>query len=98
MSRSTQIVQLPLYRERYAGRGREGKGRLLDELCGHYRYSRKHAIKLLTGKAEAGRKPRNPNQGRPCEYGEEELEVIKKIWLSGSNPVVSGLKPCSGCD
>ncbi|MDZ4742833.1 MAG: hypothetical protein SGI98_05370 [Verrucomicrobiota bacterium] len=34
MSRSIQIEQLPLYREQYAGRGREGKGKLLDELCG----------------------------------------------------------------
>jgi len=26
MSRSIQIEQLPLYQERYVGRGREGKG------------------------------------------------------------------------
>jgi hypothetical protein len=34
-------------RRRYAGRGKEGKTRLLDEFCEHYRYERKHAIKLL---------------------------------------------------
>jgi len=96
MSRSIQIEQLPLYRERYGGRGREGKGKLLDELCGHYGYSRKHAIKLLTGKAGAGRQPRNPNQGRPCEYGEEELEVIKRIWLSGEQPCGKRLKAMLG--
>src|SRR5271165_4973385 len=34
---------------RYARRNREGKSRLLDELCEDYKYDRKYAIKLLGG-------------------------------------------------
>jgi len=34
---------------RYARRNREGKSRMLDELCDDYEYERKYAIKLLSG-------------------------------------------------
>jgi hypothetical protein len=37
-------------RWRYAQRGREGKSRLLDELCEVCGYDRKYAIKLMGGK------------------------------------------------
>lgn len=57
--------QLPRWRERYARRHKEGKARLLDELCEQYGYSRKHAIRLLgdtlpppTGHAPSGAPPR----------------------------------------
>ena len=39
--------------EREAGRGREGRSRMIDELCEQFGYSRKHAIKLLNAKAGA---------------------------------------------
>jgi len=39
--------QLHRLRQRYASRGKQGKGRLLDELCEQWGYARKHAIKLL---------------------------------------------------
>ena len=39
--------ELERLRRRYAGRGKEGKGRLLDEFCEHHGYDRKYAIKLL---------------------------------------------------
>jgi hypothetical protein len=49
--------------KRYAGRGKEGKTRLLDEFCEHYGYERKHAIKLLGGSfAQSG--GRSPCRGR----------------------------------
>ena len=57
--------QLHRWRQRYDGRGAEGKSRLLDELCEQYGYSRKHAIKLLgdslpkpTGQSPGGAPPR----------------------------------------
>jgi hypothetical protein len=34
---------------RYARRNREGKSRMLDELCEDYHYERKYVIKLLNG-------------------------------------------------
>lgn len=81
MSRQVAREVLERMRERYAGRGREGKGRMLDELCEQWGYSRKHAIKLLGGKLAAGSK--RGRRGRPARYGEEVLEALKAIWLAG---------------
>jgi hypothetical protein len=47
MSRKIAEELLPRLRQRYMGRGREGRSRLIDELCEQWGYSRKHAIKLL---------------------------------------------------
>ena len=45
--RTEREAELDRLRRRYAGRGKEGKGRLLDEFCEHHGYERKYAIKLL---------------------------------------------------
>src|ERR1035437_5673906 len=42
--------QLQRLRERYARRNKQGKSRMLDELCEQYGYDRKHAVKLLGDK------------------------------------------------
>ncbi|MGD9897189.1 MAG: integrase [Candidatus Methylacidiphilaceae bacterium] len=83
MKMSRQVAQelLGRMRERYVQRGRKGKGRLLDEFCEQWNYSRKHAIKLLGGR-KAG-DPGGGKRGRPCRYGEEVLEALKRIWLTG---------------
>jgi hypothetical protein len=47
---------LPRLRQRYMGRGKKGRGALLDEVCEQFGYSRKHAIKLLGAKAGWGGK------------------------------------------
>ena len=47
MSKAIKEGLLPKLRERYARRGRAGKGRMLDELCEDHGYERKYAIKLL---------------------------------------------------
>jgi hypothetical protein len=44
------LLGLAKMRWRYAQRGREGKSRLLDELCEVCGYDRKYAIKLMGGK------------------------------------------------
>ncbi len=64
-------------RDRYAARGKQGKSRLLDELCEHYGYSRKHAIKLLTHTLSppSGHKP----GGAPPRYA-PILPVVRHIW------------------
>ncbi len=54
MSRGTREELLPRLRQRYVNRGREGRGRLVDEVCEQWGYSRKHALKLLNGKAGWG--------------------------------------------
>ena len=62
MSQLSRKEYLAKMRWRYAQRGREGKSRLLDELCEVCGYDRKYAVKLLGGKPAAtkgkvGRKP-----------------------------------------
>jgi len=50
MSQLSRKEYLAKMRWRYALRGREGKSRLLDELCEVCGYDCKYAIKLLGGK------------------------------------------------
>ncbi len=64
MSQALRKDWIPKLQARYAGRGREGKSRMLDELCQDYEYERKYAIKLLggslpepSGQARPGREP-----------------------------------------
>ncbi len=53
MTRELRKDWIPKLQARYAGRGREGKSRMLDELCQDYEYERKYAIKLLSGNLPA---------------------------------------------
>src|ERR1041384_8849965 len=48
MSHEMKSDLLPKLRIRYARRNREGKSRMLDELCEDHRYERKYAINLLS--------------------------------------------------
>jgi len=69
--------QLKRLRERYQGRGKEGKSRLLTEFCEQYDYERKYAIKLLGGNPEG--KHRNSPPGPEPKY-DGVTEVITQIW------------------
>ena len=64
MSRTIKDELLSKLRNRYARRHREGKTRMLDELCEDYDYERKYAIKLLcdTVPAPSGRAHQAPNR------------------------------------
>lgn len=85
MSQRVREEMLPRLRQRYLGRGREGRSKMLDELCEQFGYSRKHAIKLLGAKAgwggELGR-----CKGRPPLYGPEVAEVFWRIWKASEQP------------
>lgn len=78
-------------RERYRGRGRLGRSKLIDEVCEMCGYDRKHAIKVLNGKlpivGEAHRRG-----GPRRQYGEPEKEVLKGIWLAAEQPCGKRLK------
>ena len=50
MSAKSRKEVLEQARQRYGKRGREGKSRLLDEVCELCGYERKYAIKVLSGK------------------------------------------------
>lgn len=91
MSEKSRREVILKMRERYAGRGRKGRGRLLDELCDLCGYDRKHAIKLLGGKLPVvGAKERRGGPRR--RYGEAERLVAKEIWLSAEQPCGKRLK------
>ena len=88
MSQLSRKEYLAKMRWRYAQRGRDGKSRLLDELCEVCDYDRKYAIKLLGSepaatKGKVGRKP---------VYAKEVVAVIKPIWLSSEQPCGKRLK------
>jgi hypothetical protein len=91
MQRITERTQqLESFKGRYVQRGKEGKGRLLDEFCEHYGYERKYAIKLLGGKL--------PGPSSQCQSGSEPKyepvqEVIERIWLSAEQPCGKRLAP-----
>ncbi len=79
MSRKIAEEVLPCLRQRYAGRGREGRTRLIDEVCGLWGYSRKHAIKLLGAKAGWGADS-GVRKSRPPTYGEPEWAGSVLAW------------------
>ena len=74
MSKELKKDWLPKLQERYARRNREGKTRMIDELCADYHYERKYAIKLLSGglPAAAG----NAHPGPERRY--DEIEALVK--------------------
>ena len=74
---SERNEQLERIRQRYAGRGREGKSGLLDEFCGQYGYERKYAIKLLQVRPESPAP--KPRPGPEPRY-EPVQEVVERIW------------------
>ena len=76
---------LAVMRQRYAGRGREGRGRLLDEFCELCGYGRKYAIKLLRGQRCREAKARLRSGAKP-KYGAAERAVLKAIWLGSEQP------------
>jgi hypothetical protein len=90
MSNELKTDWLPKLRARYLRRNREGKSRMLDELCQDYEYERKYATKLLggslpepSGKARPGREP---------QYGLIE-PVVETIWLAAEQPCGKRLAP-----
>ena len=78
MSQKVREEMLPRMRQRYAARDKQGRAKLLDELCEQFGYSRKHAIKLMGAKAGWGGDPA-VRKGRPPIYGQEVAEVFWKI-------------------
>lgn len=87
---SCRKEELERLQKRYAGRGREGKTRLLDEFCEHYGYERKHAIKLL-----GDRLPKAAGEVRvgAGPVYEPVREVIEQIWKASEQLCGKRLAP-----
>lgn len=88
MSKLSRKEYLAKMRSRYAGRGPEGKSRLLDEVCEVCGYERKYAIRLMNRQAE----PAGQKAGRKPVYAREVAAVVKAIWLSSEQPCGKRLK------
>lgn len=81
---------LPKIQARYQKRNREGKSRMLDELCEDHKYERKYAIKLLGGGLPVGSGRVRPGPARQYESVEA---VVKRIWLTAEQPCGKRLVP-----
>jgi len=90
MSKELKKDWLPKLQERYGRRNREGKSRMLDELCEDYQYERKYAIKLLSGGLPASPGGVHPGPERRYEMIEP---VVKEIWLRAEKPCGKRLLP-----
>ena len=90
MSKELKKDWLPKLQARYMRRNREGKSRMLDELCDDYQYERKYAIKLLSaGLAPASGKA-HPG---PARRYEEVQPVVQYIWQKAEQPCGKRLVP-----
>lgn len=92
MSQKVREEMLPRLRQRYMGRGREGRARMIDELCEQFGYSRKHAIKLLNARVGWGGDP-TVSKGRPSLYGAAVVQVLLNIWKQAEKPCGKRLVP-----
>jgi len=90
MSKELKREWLPKLQERYARRNREGKSRMLDDLCEDHEYERKYAIKLLSGGL-----PQRPERVHPGPERQYEMiePVVQKIWLQAEQPCGKRLVP-----
>src|ERR1041385_1629212 len=90
MSHEMKSDLLPKLRIRYARRNREGKSRMLDELCEDHRDERKNAIKLFrdTPPKPTGRQHPGPER----QYVSIE-PIVRQIWLSAEQPCGKRLVP-----
>lgn len=90
MSQELRSEWLPKLQTRYQRRSREGKSRMLDELCEDYHYERKYAIKLLSGRLAAATGRMHPGPER--QYGLIE-PVVRQMWLTAEQPCGKRLVP-----
>jgi len=85
-----------LMRQRYRQRGRQGRSRLLDEVCAMCGYERKYAMKVLGGVRAIAGGGGLKRGGSRRRYGAAEREVIKTIWLAAEQPCGKRLKEALG--
>ncbi|NUN92313.1 MAG: transposase family protein [Verrucomicrobiae bacterium] len=83
MSQIGRTEYLQQMRERTAGRGRKGRGEILNGIYETLGLSRKHAIKLMNGQVGLGKRRRG---GPRRQYGEAKRRVLKQIWLGANQP------------
>jgi hypothetical protein len=74
-----------LMRGRYARRtGKPARRKLLDEYCENTGLERKYANKVLRGQRRRG--PSGVPRGAQSRYSNEDLQVLKSVWLAAGQP------------
>src|SRR5215831_801382 len=87
MSATSRKDVLEQARACYRFRGREGRSRLLDEVCALCGYERKYASKLLRGSRPLSGESGRARGGSAPRYAEAERAVLKAIWLKAETAV-----------
>jgi hypothetical protein len=90
MSKALKKDWLHKLQSRYARRNREGKTRMLNELCEDYQYERRYAIKLFRSSATTDSRKVHPGPERRYE---EIQPVVQSIWLAAEQPCGKRLAP-----
>jgi len=90
MSQELKKTMLSKLQSRYGRRNREGKSRMLNELCEDYGYERKYAIKLLGDSLPAA--SGIPVPGPEPQYGLIE-PIVRRVWLAAEQPCGKRLVP-----
>ena len=90
MSKELKKDWLPKLQVRYSRRNREGKSRMLDELCEDYEYEHKYAIKLLCGGLPASSGRVHPGPEPQYELIEP---VVRQVWRTAEQPCGKRLVP-----
>jgi len=90
MSQEMKECWLPKVQARYEKRSREGKTRMLNELCEDHGYERKYAIKLLNGSL-----PEPSGRPRPGPVPQYEMiePIVRQMWLTAEQPCGKRLVP-----
>jgi hypothetical protein len=90
MSQEVKENWLPKVRARYEKRGREGKTRMLNELCEDHGYERKYAIKLLNDSL-----PELSGRCRPGPVAQYDViePIVRQMWLAAEQPCGKRLAP-----
>jgi len=90
MSQEMKENWLPKVRARYEKRSREGKTRMLNELCEDHGYERKYAIKLVNGTLP---KPSGGSRPGPVPQYEVIEPIVRQMWLAAEQPCGKRLVP-----
>jgi len=90
MSQDLKQNWLPKVRARYAQRSREGKSRMLNELCEDHGYERKYAIKLLKNSLPVASGRRRPGPEPRYEIIEP---IVRQMWVAAEQPCGKRLVP-----
>src|SRR5512143_4088483 len=90
MSKELRREWLPKLQARYRQRNREGKSRMLDELCEDYKYERKYAMKLLGGTVPVASGRAHPGPEPQYELIEP---IVRHIWQTAEQPCGKRLVP-----